>query len=85
MVAILLKFGTPLAVIVSDPPLLASNVSLKRIMEKAKKEQVPGDIIKRAIDKVNSGASEDYEKVTYEIFIFRIIKKYNSNYKNKMI
>lgn len=49
----------------TDP---ASNVSLKRIMEKAKKEQVPGDIIKRAIDKVNSGASEDYEKVTYEIF-----------------
>ena len=45
-----------------------SNVSLKRIIEKAKKEQVPGDIIKRAIDKVNSGANEDYEKVTYEIF-----------------
>ena len=33
------------------------NPSLKRILEKAKKEQVPADIIKRAIDKVNSGAS----------------------------
>ena len=45
-----------------------SNASLKRIMERAKKEQVPADIIKRAIDKVNSGVDESYEKVSYEIF-----------------
>ena len=49
----------------TDP---SSNASLKRIMERAKKEQVPADIIKRAIDKVNSGANESYEKVNYEIF-----------------
>lgn len=49
----------------TDP---ASNASLKRLMEKAKKEQVPADIIKRAIDKVNSGADETYEKVVYEVF-----------------
>lgn len=45
-----------------------SNASLKRLMEKAKKEQVPADIIKRAIDKVNSGVDENYDKVRYEIF-----------------
>lgn len=49
----------------TDP---ASNASLKRLMEKAKKEQVPADIIKRAIDKVNNGADETYEKVVYEVF-----------------
>lgn len=49
----------------TDP---ASNASLKRLMEKAKKEQVPADIIKRAIDKVNSGADETYEKMVYEVF-----------------
>lgn len=45
-----------------------SNASLKRIIERAKKEQVPGDIIKRAIDKVNSGADETYQQTTYEMF-----------------
>ena len=45
-----------------------SNASLKRLMDRAKKEQVPADIIKRAIDKVNSGVDESYEKVSYEIF-----------------
>ena len=30
------------------------NPALKRLIEKAKKEQVPSDVIKRAIDKVNS-------------------------------
>ena len=45
-----------------------SNSNLKRLIEKAKREQVPADIIKRAIDKVNSGVDESYEKVSYEIF-----------------
>lgn len=44
------------------------NPSLKRLIEKAKKEQVPSDVIKRAIDKVTSGAPENYEVLTYEIF-----------------
>lgn len=44
------------------------NPSLKRLIEKAKKEQVPADIIKRAIDKVNSGVDESYIKNTYEMF-----------------
>ena len=44
------------------------NPSLKRLIEKAKKDQVPSDVIKRAIDKVNSGAGENYETLTYEVF-----------------
>ena len=45
-----------------------SNQQLKRLIERAKKEQVPTDIVKRAIDKVNSGAAENYDAVRYEIF-----------------
>lgn len=45
-----------------------SNASLKRLMERAKKEQVPGDIIKRAIDKVTSGVDEHYDHTRYEMF-----------------
>lgn len=44
------------------------NPALKRLIEKAKKEQVPSDVIKRAIDKVSSGVGENYETLTYEIF-----------------
>ena len=47
---------------------LEANATLKRLVEKAKKEQVPADIIKRAIDKVNSGADESYDSVRYELF-----------------
>ena len=47
---------------------LDANAALKRLVEKAKKEQVPSDIINRAIDKVNSGADESYESTRYEIF-----------------
>jgi len=44
-----------------------TNINLKRLIEKAKKEQVPGDVIKRAIDKVTSGVGENYISVKYEI------------------
>lgn len=49
----------------ADP---TGNLTLRRLLEKAKKEQVPGDIIKRALDKVNSGATESYLTVRYEVF-----------------
>ena len=45
-----------------------SNISLKRLVEKAKKEQVPSDIINRAIEKAKGVGGEDYEIVTYEGF-----------------
>lgn len=47
---------------------LDSNATLKRLVDRAKKEQVPSDIIKRAIDKVNSGADESYTEARYELF-----------------
>ena len=47
---------------------LDSNAKLKRLVERAKRDQVPGDIIKRAIDKVNSGVDETYVEATYEMF-----------------
>lgn len=47
---------------------VSSNPTLKRLMDRAKKEQVPNDIIKRAIDKVNSGTDETYVTATYEMF-----------------
>ena len=50
---------------VPDPDM---NVALKRIIERAKKAQVPADLIKRAIDKAKSGAQENYSAVTYEGF-----------------
>ena len=50
---------------VPDPEM---NLALKRKIQEAKSNQVPADVIKRAIDKVSSGAGEDYETLTYEIF-----------------
>lgn len=45
-----------------------SNIVLKRLIEKAKKSQVPSDIIQRAIDKAKGAGGEDYTEVTYEGF-----------------
>ncbi len=45
-----------------------ANLTLKHTIEKAKKNQVPADIIKRAIDKAKGGSGEDYQPVRYEGF-----------------
>lgn len=45
-----------------------SNLSLRRLVEKAKKEQVPGHIIEKAIDKARGGGGEDFNTVRYEGF-----------------
>lgn len=42
------------------------NLALRRLIEKAKKEQVPADVIKRAVDKVKSGVTENYEEKVFE-------------------
>ena len=47
---------------------MEAHASLKRLVDRAKKEQVPSDIIKRAIDKVNSGVDDSYTSATYEMF-----------------
>ena len=50
---------------VPDPDM---NISLKRIIEKAKANQVPSDVIKRAIEKAKGGTDESYDSVRYEGF-----------------
>ncbi len=47
---------------------LEGNVELKRIVAKAKKQQVPNDIIDRAIAKAKGAGQEDYKEVVYEGF-----------------
>lgn len=49
-------------------PEIETNITLKRVVEKAKKEQVPSDIINRAIDKAKGTGGEDYSEVIYEGF-----------------
>lgn len=45
-----------------------SNVALKRVIDKAKKQQVPSDIINRALEKAKGVGGEDYHEVIYEGF-----------------
>ena len=44
------------------------NLSLRRLIEKAKKDQVPTHVIDRALEKTNSSAGEDYAAARYEGF-----------------
>ncbi|ELR66284.1 hypothetical protein C942_04946 [Photobacterium marinum] len=45
-----------------------SNLSLRRLMDKAKKDQVPSHVIDKAIDKATGGAGEDFATARYEGF-----------------
>ncbi len=44
------------------------NLSLRRMIEKAKKDQVPSHVIEKAIDKAKGGGGEDFVSVRYEGF-----------------
>ena len=48
-----------------DPEI---NDELKRMIEKAKKDQIPNDVINRAIEKAKGGGGENYTSVRYEGF-----------------
>ncbi len=48
-----------------DPEM---NAALKLCIDKAKANQVPAEVIKRAIEKAKGGAGEDYTSATYEGF-----------------
>lgn len=50
---------------VPDPEM---NPTLKRIIEKAKKDQVSSDVISRAIDKAKGGSDDNYSSARYEGF-----------------
>ncbi len=49
-------------------PDIDANLSLKRMIEKAKIKQVPNDIIERAINKAKGPTTDDYINVLYEVF-----------------
>ncbi|MCF1428428.1 MAG: YebC/PmpR family DNA-binding transcriptional regulator [Shewanella sp.] len=44
------------------------NLALRRMIERAKKDQVPAHVIERAIEKAKGGGGEDYEVARYEGF-----------------
>ncbi|MBF9003430.1 MULTISPECIES: YebC/PmpR family DNA-binding transcriptional regulator [Vibrio] len=45
-----------------------ANLSLRALIAKAKKDQVPGHVIDKAIDKATGGSGEDYQPARYEGF-----------------
>lgn len=45
-----------------------ANLSLRRLMDKAKKDQVPSHVIEKAIEKAAGGAGEDFSTARYEGF-----------------
>ena len=49
-------------------PEVDTNIILKRVVEKAKRQQVPSDIINRAIDKAKGASGDDYQELSYEGF-----------------
>ena len=61
-------FAKEIYLVAKGNPEVETNVNLKRIIEKAKKQQVPSDIINRAIDKAKGNGNDNYEEVTYEGF-----------------
>jgi len=50
---------------VPDPEM---NSALKRVIERAKKENVTADVIKRSVDKAKGGQGDNYKEVYYEGF-----------------
>ncbi|WP_299011272.1 YebC/PmpR family DNA-binding transcriptional regulator [uncultured Shewanella sp.] len=44
------------------------NLALRRLIDKAKKDQVPAHVIERGIEKAMGGVGEDYETARYEGF-----------------
>lgn len=49
-------------------PEIEANSELKHLVEKAKKQQVPADIINRAIEKAKGAGKDEYEEIIYEGF-----------------
>lgn len=62
------NFAKELYLAAKGNPDIDTNIKLKRLVEKAKKQEVPNDIIKRAIDKAKGAGQEDYQTVIYEGF-----------------
>lgn len=63
------KYGREIYVVAkqggADPD---SNLALRSLMERAKKDQVPAHVISKALDKAQGGGGEDYSPARYEGF-----------------
>lgn len=63
------KFGKEIYVCAKNGgPDPTANLTLRRLIEKAKRNQVPGHVIDKALDKAKGGGGEDYSTVRYEGF-----------------
>jgi len=62
------RYGKELYQVAKSEPDPEMNLALRRLIEKAKKENVPADVINRAIDKAKSGIGDDYTINRYEGF-----------------
>jgi YebC/PmpR family DNA-binding regulatory protein len=63
------KYGKEIYVVAkSGGPDPVANLSLKRLIDKAKKDQVPAHVIEKAIDKAAGGGGEDFASARYEGF-----------------
>lgn len=63
------KYGKQLYVIAKNGvPDIDANPSLKNLVEKAKREQVPAHVIEKAIEKAKGAGGEDYSEARYEGF-----------------
>lgn len=63
------KYGKEIYVVAkngsTDPQ---ANLSLRRLIERAKKDQVPSHVIEKALEKAEGGAGEDFTVARYEGF-----------------
>ena len=62
------KYGRELYMAAKQGQDPSMNSELQRVIEKAKKDQVPNDIIERAIKKATQNNTEHYDSIIYEGF-----------------
>ncbi|PSW20825.1 YebC/PmpR family DNA-binding regulatory protein [Photobacterium sanctipauli] len=63
------KYGKEIYVCAKNgSPDPETNLALRRLIEKAKKDQVPSHVIEKAIDKAKGGGGEDFATARYEGF-----------------
>lgn len=63
------KYGKEIYVVAKNgSPDPEANLALRRLIDRAKKDQVPTHVVEKAIEKAKGGAGEDYQPARYEGF-----------------
>lgn len=60
------RYGKEIYIAAKGKPDLDANLELKRLVDKARKDQVPKEVIDRAIEKAKGGVDENYNEARYE-------------------